>query len=411
MKVIDELRLELQNAGHFPLTVASKLELIELEFDLRAKRIAALNTVNQITSVVARVESVIDVESVMRNILSASLALSRAERCFVILLDQDESEGFSVRGLNRSGKTTKHDHAELPKNLLKQILEKNEATLTMNVQDDEHFKPSQSMTMSDIRSVMAAPITIRDEVAGAIYVDSLLADHIFKEDDLVSFKAFANNAAVALNLSTSLRLSRELHVQSVLALVNAVEAADAYTAGHSNHVGYYAHGIARELGMSALELERLTFAGYLHDVGKIALKNPVSKAGKLNEAEWLEMRKHPVYGERILRNSPALKDILPAVRSHHEKWAGGGYPDNLKGEQIHPYARIVSVADSFDAMTTNRPYRKAYSLEYALNEIELGIGNLYEQRVAEAFLKAFAEGSLVLAETTEEDKYLYEGLA
>jgi len=403
MNALDEVRDELRAAGNYTASLEAKLERIELEFDLRAKRIAALSTVNQITSVVARVESLIDLESVMRNILSASLALSRAERCFIVLSHEDEE--LSVHGLDRSGPIIKKQ-SKLSAFLLTEMLKTKKAQLL--VMQDDAISAGSSLAK---RSVMVAPIMIHDDVAGVIYVDALQADHSFKKNDLVAFKAFSSNAAVALNLSTSLRLSRDLHIQSVLALVNAVEAADAYTAGHSNHVGYYAHGIASELGMNKVELERLTFAGYLHDVGKIALKNPVSKAGKLTDEEWIEMKKHPVYGERILRNSPALKDILPAVRNHHEKWAGGGYPDNLKGEAIHPYARIVAVADSFDAMTTNRPYRKAYSLEYALKEIKDGIGTLYEKEAAEAFLAAFAKGDLVLAETTDDDAELYEGLA
>jgi len=144
------------------------------------------------------------------------------------------------------------------------------------------------------------------------------------------------------------------------------------------------------------------------DVGKIALPASVAKPGPLTDEEWEKMRLHPVYGERILRNSPALESILPAIRWHHERWDGKGYPDGLKGEEIHPYARIIAVADSFDAMTTDRPYRKAFELDHALAEIENNIGIKYEKEVAEAFLNAFATGRLQLVRRTDADDALVD---
>ncbi|MEZ4605811.1 MAG: HD domain-containing protein [Deinococcales bacterium] len=392
-------------ARDFQVLVA-EAERLERELNLRQRRITALNTVNQLAPLIALIKEQEDVNIMLRRILKAAIELSRATRGLVVLRDSHSEDGFRIYAAIGMETDASTEDAKLSRTLIKQILQRGEGIVTTNIQQDDRFEPGASLLATNIRSVMTTPIKLEGEVIGAIYVDSELAMNLFNEEDLEVFSAFASHAAVTLNLATSLQEKRDLHLQSILALVHAVEAADAYTAGHSRNVGYYAKGIAEELSMADKDVELLLIAGYLHDVGKIAVPNSVTKPGQLTDEEWQAMRMHPIYGERILRNSPALKDILPAVRWHHERWDGKGYPDGLREEQIHPYARIIAVADSFDAMTTDRPYRKAYSVDYALKDVEANIGKMYEKEAAEAFLRAFAKGRLQLAERSNADAAL-----
>lgn len=378
------------------------VEQLERATELRRRRIEALNYINNLTSRIALIESSQDVSEVLAGILKAALTLSGATRGMIVLLDNEAKTGWRIHAAQ--GLEGEEDDMQLSRSLISQILARGEGIVTTNIQQDERFEAGKSLLASNIRSVMATPIKSQEGIIGGFYVDSQLSDNIFQQEDLNILSAFADQAAVTLSLATSLKAQRDLHMQSILALVHAVEAADAYTAGHSRRVGYYAQGIAQMLDMSDKEVELLMIAGYLHDIGKIAMTANVSKASTLTELEWEEMRKHTIYGEGILRTSPALADILPAVRSHHERWDGSGYPDRLKGEDIHRYARIIAVADSFDAMTTTRPYRKAYHLEHALAEIESGIGTLYEEEVARAFLLAFAEGLITHNRPTDADE-------
>ncbi len=396
------------------------IEKLERESYMRQRRIHALNIVNLLTPMLTRVKEQDDVNGMLRRILQAAIKLSRATRGFVVLVDSESEDGFTIPAAvgielgaenlkdTNSGTSEVSEEAKLSRSLIKQILERGEGIITTNIQQDERFQPGASLLATNIRSVMATPIKLEKKLIGAIYVDSELSNMLFTESDLEIFSAFANHAAVTLNLATSLKAKRDLHIQSILALVHAVEAADAYTAGHSRNVGYYAKGIAEAMGMPDKIVELMLIAGFLHDVGKIALPASVAKPGPLTDEEWERMRLHPVYGERILRNSPALESILPAVRWHHERWDGKGYPDGLKGEEIHPFARIIAVADSFDAMTTDRPYRKAFELDHALAEIENNIGIKYEKTVAEAFLSAFATGKLQLVKRTDADDALVD---
>jgi HD-GYP domain-containing protein (c-di-GMP phosphodiesterase class II) len=376
------------------------------------RRIDVLERVSRITSSVSRIETEDDVDKVLSDILSNAIELSKAGRGFIVLKD-DSDDGFTIRASRMvegvddnvaDGEVSADgDDMRISRSLIKTILESEKGVVTTNAQQDERFQRSATMMIANIRSVMATPIRLHQEVIGGIYVDSQLADYLFDENDLTALSSFADNAAVTLTLATSLKARRDFNVQSVRALVNAVEAADAYTAGHSSRVGYYARGIAARMALDNEDVENILFAGYLHDVGKIALTLPVSKQGPLNDAEWEEMRKHTIYGVRILEDSPALAHLLPAVRSHHEKWTGGGYPDGIAGEDIHLYARIIAVADAFDAMTTDRPYRKAYETDYALSEVAKGRGTLYYPPAADAFLQAFEHGDLALANKFDKD--------
>ncbi|MEM6428534.1 MAG: HD domain-containing phosphohydrolase [Deinococcota bacterium] len=402
---LETLRQKVQALGPTGQDILADLKRAINETSLIQRRVDVLERIGRIGASMSRIETNQDVDEVLSDILSNAIELSRAGRGFIVLSDEDEPDGFAIRA-SRMGEGAEDDSSDndgsdndmrISRSLIKTILQNEQGIVTTDAQQDERFERSATMMVANIRSVMATPIRLHGKVIGGIYVDSQIADYLFDDNDLKTLSSFADNAAVTFSLATSLKTRRDFNVQSVRALVNAVEAADAYTAGHSSRVGYYAKGIATQMALGDDHIDNLMFAGYLHDVGKIALSLPVGKEGPLNDAEWEEMRKHTLYGVRILEDSPALEHLLPAVRSHHEKWRGGGYPDGISGEAIHMYARLVAVADAFDAMTTDRPYRKAYSTDYALSEIDKGQGELYYPDAAQAFLSAFERENLLLA--------------
>jgi diguanylate cyclase (GGDEF)-like protein/putative nucleotidyltransferase with HDIG domain len=192
------------------------------------------------------------------------------------------------------------------------------------------------------------------------------------------------------------------NLATVEALAAAVDAKDAYTRGHSQRVSAYAGALAEALGLSRTDIGRVRLAGLLHDVGKIGVPDAVlTKPGKLTEEELSAISEHPAIGERMLSRVPFLGEILPAVRHHHERWDGGGYPDALAGDAIPRDAAILMVADSFDAMTSNRTYRSALSMEEACRRVREGSGTQFDPRVVGAFEQAVAQGTVrVLASST-----------
>ncbi len=187
-------------------------------------------------------------------------------------------------------------------------------------------------------------------------------------------------------LEQAYRKLRQTNIETVQVLAETIEAKDEYTRGHCQRVRLLSAGTARHLGLAAAEIELLEYAALLHDIGKIGVpESLLQKKDPLTEGERGVINTHPAIGASILRNVAALRPCLPAVRCHHERWDGGGYPDGLAGEAIDLTARIVCVCDAFDAMTTTRSYRRALAPESALRELEREGGRQFDPQVVRAF--------------------------
>jgi hypothetical protein len=176
--------------------------------------------------------------------------------------------------------------------------------------------------------------------------------------------------------------------QALESLVEVVELRDPYTAGHSRRVAQVARRIALEMGLTAEEADQIEAAGNLHDLGKVALDPAILlKPGKLTDAEWAEMKRHPVYGAAVLSRFESYREGIDLIRGHHEAWDGSGYPDGLHGEAIPLGARILAVADAFDALTSDRPYRKGMDHDRAVTILRDGAGKQWDADIIAAFLR------------------------
>jgi HD-GYP domain-containing protein (c-di-GMP phosphodiesterase class II) len=181
-------------------------------------------------------------------------------------------------------------------------------------------------------------------------------------------------------------------------LSGAIEARDPYTRGHAARVTVLAEAVARRLGWSEERLAGLRVGGPLHDVGKLAVSDAVlRKAGRLEEHELAEIRKHPKAGARLLLRVAALRVAIPYVLYHHERWDGTGYPTGKAGDEIPVEARVLAIADAFDAMTNDRPYRRALSQAEALAEVERCAGTQFDPQIAQVFIELFEEAELASA--------------
>jgi len=189
--------------------------------------------------------------------------------------------------------------------------------------------------------------------------------------------------------------NKQLFLGSIRMLANAIDEKDVYTRGHSERVAWYSAAMARHMGMSEEEVERVHLSGIIHDVGKIGIEDKIlRKPAALTEEEYEIMKQHPRKGEYILDAVPALKDMAGDGLMHHENWDGSGYPDGLKAEQIPLLGRIVAVADAFDAMTTDRPYSKAMTFEAALTRLRFLAGKKFDSKCVDAIERASAAGEL-----------------
>jgi putative two-component system response regulator len=178
---------------------------------------------------------------------------------------------------------------------------------------------------------------------------------------------------------------------SLMVLANAIEGRDRYTFGHVERVTEYAVALASRLGWQGKRVENLRYGAILHDVGKIFVaENILKKVKPLTDTEWAEIYEHPLRGAELLKDIHYLAPAIPIVRHHHERWNGKGYPSRLEGDAIPFEARVVTVADAFDAMTSTRSYHPAWPLENALDEIQRGSGINYDPAVVNAFQKCWS---------------------
>jgi putative two-component system response regulator len=236
-------------------------------------------------------------------------------------------------------------------------------------------------------------LTARGTREDTFYGRSLGADDYITKP--VTTKELLSAVKARLERSDELKLVqlKAAYKDSLFVLAGAIEMRDAYTHAHMHRLGEYSRALANVLDWEETKLEELEYGAILHDIGKIYVADSVlQKNGKLSEDEWVEMKKHPEVGARMIRDIPYLAPAVPIVLHHHERWDGGGYPDGLQGEDIPDGARLLAVADAFDAMTSDRPYRKALSGDDAYAEILRGAGKQFDPEMVGAMQQCWSEG-------------------
>src|SRR6202162_2859612 len=270
------------------------------------------------------------------------------------------------------------------------------STATPVMQSMEHETGKD--TPLNPRAVLCVPITLRGKPQGVLFLANYQVGHVFTDDHRNLVTELAAQAAVAIDNARLFKDREEVIIASLEALANAVDARDPYTRGHSERVTQYSLMIARQMKYAPKDpaaWSRLERGGRLHDIGKIGVPDAIlQKTGKLTDEEFAKMKEHPVVGFNILSGLKMLTDELVIVRSHHERYDGKGYPDQKTGEELSMFAWIASAADAIDAMTSDRPYRKASPLDVAVEQVRTGAGTHFHPDVAEAVLDAVNNGSL-----------------
>lgn len=269
--------------------------------------------------------------------------------------------------------------------------------------------------MYDLSAAVCVPCFFRDELLGILVLGEKKTGDFFSQDDLNLFSALSDEAAIALKnsqlyfeidkkaneLESLYKREHRLFMHASIAFAAAIDARDSYTHGHSERVTNislaildYA-GAVEEIDKNPLFRQRLQIAAVLHDVGKIGVPDDIlHKPSKLTSAEEKVMQRHPLIGAEIVTHIKGLRDLIGGIKYHHERYDGKGYPEGLKADQIPFMARIISIADAFDAMTSDRPYRKGLDVMIAREEIQKNAASQFDPYMVAAFLKAFQEGKI-----------------
>ncbi len=247
--------------------------------------------------------------------------------------------------------------------------------------------------LADIsKQLMICPLISKSGIIGAVCLIRSLDSLDFNFDDLQLLNVFCSQTAAILENAQLYGRVLEMNREIIRSLAKAVEAKDSYTKGHSDQVAYYAVKLGRKLGLNSDELDKLYWAGIVHDVGKIGIPdNILNKPGKLTDEEFEIMKRHPVIGKEILSQIESLKDIMPIIYHHHERVDGRGYPEKMKGEDIPFLARLISVVDAYDAMTSDRAYRKAMPPSKAAAILEDGAGAMWDEELVDYWLRVLKQ--------------------
>ena len=257
---------------------------------------------------------------------------------------------------------------------------------------DSSQNPAEIPSLPDpVQAYVAFPLRSATRVIGVLNLVRVHSGQSFSKVDLEIINVLSAQAGIAIDNVTLYQNIRNNYLQTIRAFAHAVEVKDQYTHGHSENVMQYTMLLAKHLNLPDDELENIKYAGLLHDIGKIGISEQIlNKPGKLTLDEYEEIKKHPVLGARIIDDVPSLKRLVPMVLHHHEYYNGHGYPHGIVGDNIPFGARILSVADTFEAMTSDRPYRKALSFDIACDILRQERGKQFDGHIVDAFLEVIS---------------------
>ena len=351
---------------------------------------------NQLTALMGvgnAINSSLGKERVLEEVMDSLIALMRAERGFLMLrYPNGELKPVIARGIAHINLL---DEAFVfSRTIVRRVAETGQPVLTTNAQEDPRFENQVSVAAYQLRSILCAPLKIKDQVIGVILVDNRARTGIFREGDLELISAFANQAAVAIDnadlfddLQKSNRNLERAYQATLEGWVHALDLRDKETEGHTQRVTILTERLARSMGVEGDALIHITRGALLHDIGKMGIPDSILlKPGELTEDERALIRRHPVYAYEMLNQIEFLRPAIDIPYCHHEKWDGSGYPRGLKGMEIPFAARIFPVIDVWDALVSNRPYRKALPPNEVRQHIKADSGKHFDPHVVRAFM-------------------------
>jgi len=332
------------------------------------------------------VESNKELRDILRPILELSLAVTQSRYGFLLKIDRERKKVSPWIASRVPLSALKRCFFSLNKGAIGYVASTGKPLIVDDYKRDIRFKDCDEFNGLKPKNLISVPLRIREEKLGVLTLCDTVKKPFYTKDDLTSLLVVASYTAVIIKNKFLYNDLRQSFLDTIEALIQAIEAKDPYTSGHSRMVTKYSLEIAKYLELSPKQVEMIKFCGLLHDIGKIGIKDTLlNKPSTLSREEYEVIKKHPVIGKKIIEKVEFLKEGLPLIYHHHERYDGKGYPDGLKGEEIPLLARILSVADAFDAMVSNRPYRKALSVEEAIGELKKNAGTQFDPLIVQIF--------------------------
>jgi HD-GYP domain-containing protein (c-di-GMP phosphodiesterase class II) len=359
-------------------------------FDERNQRVRELTALNDLAY---SLSGSIELDVLLDAALGQVVAVTRADSGSIMLLGEDDETLHVAAGYGMSQLVIETTRVEMGDGVAGWVAA-TKAPLILVDDTDPRFRGE--LQREEIVSAISAPIVSRDAVIGVLNVNRVACPELFTRENLHVVTSFAGQLAIAIENAQLYENLEDTFLGTISALAATVDAKDPYTYGHSQEVTTFAVAIAECMDLSEQAVHDIRVAATLHDIGKLAVDGAIlQKPGRLTPEERELMNRHPATAADILSSLEFLKDAVPLILFHHERFGGGGYPSGVSGETIPLGARIIAVADSFNAMVSDRPYRAALTVDAAVQELKDCSGTQFDPEVVDAFLDVLASDGTV----------------
>ncbi len=379
-----------ENLEAVAFCIENSLKLEAENLDLSAEVVRIYEEQSIIYSLSRKLGSELEVASICRDILDEAEKYLVVNNIAIMLHEEAGNELTTRECKGRDRETALTFRTDAASGLLGGIFRSGEAITISDMGDEE-----RRAFPYPVRSIICVPLVTDDKGIGMLVASDKISGEEFWSHELKLMGVFALEAAAAIRKAQLYEEINALFMHTVQALASAVDAKDPYTYGHSNRVARFTASICEGLGMGRKEARQAELAAILHDIGKIGTPESIlQKPGRLEPDEMQKIREHPAKGAQILAHISELRDVIAWIRHHHEWYDGNGYPDGIDGDEIPLQARIIAIADSFDAMTSDRPYRKGMSPGEAIRNMEGFSGSQFDPRILGVFSDLWQSGRL-----------------
>ena len=314
------------------------------------------------------------------------MEVTGAQRGVLLLVDEANADRLTPAIVKPANLEEVAPLSTISKTVINRVLKDGNSLLSTEVPGDPRFSKSKSLMGSDIYSIICAPINSKDKFYGLIYIDTTMQTKFFMKNDLELLTAVGIQLAIIMENIELMSNFKDLFMGVTKTLVYVIEAKDEYTSGHTERVTKFSLQIASKLGLNKQDTELLEIAALLHDIGKVAIPEEIlRKPGKLSDEEFVMIKRHPHAGGEFVRHLKGFERIIEGIKYHHERFDGKGYPYGVAGKKIPLLARIISVADAFDAMTSERSYRKKIAEDKAMAELYANMDTQFDGDIIKVF--------------------------
>lgn len=340
-----------------------------------------------------KLNSELDIDFVLSNAMKLLEEEIGTERSSIWEIDHSSNEIFFRILSGEESEKLKEIRLKMGEGVVGHTISEKKPIIINNVKQSPFWsKKVDSVSHFETKSILSAPLQYKGEVIGAIQLINKKGERGFTEKDLEKVEMIAIPISTALVNAKMYEELKNIFFETALALADAIEKRDYYTAGHTKRVMKYSLMIGEKIGLSKEQLYWLSLSAILHDIGKIGIPDAIlNKQAPLDDIEKEIMKKHPVLGYEIVKKVKGLQKALDGILYHHETEDGSGYPEGLKNGDIPLFAKIIAVCDTFDAMTSDRPYRKALSYTKAVQELEENAGTQFDTNIVNIFKEVITE--------------------